>query len=139
MVGMSDANPLPRVGEVFFDDRGEDRALRLSWHPDAEVMVLSLWNSGVCSGTFRLAAGDVPAMLETLAHAIEVVPQRGRRHAGEAPVAVLVPEPAVPSPPSFPMTGEYRTQAPPPFPLPLDYGTESGQAVARPVGYGGSS
>ncbi len=81
MNAMSGANPLPRDGEVFFDDRGKDRALRLSWHSDAQVMVISIWNGGVCSGTFRLSARDVPAFMESLSQAMPSSPPRGRRHA----------------------------------------------------------
>lgn len=81
MNAMSGATPLPRDGEVFFDDRGKDRALRLSWHPDAQVMVISIWNGGVCSGTFRLPARDVPVFMESLAQAMPSSPPRGRRHA----------------------------------------------------------
>jgi hypothetical protein len=91
MGAMAGATPLPRVGEVFFDDRGEDRVLRLSWHPDAEVMVLSIWNGGSCTGTFRLAARDVPAIMETLSQGLPEPQPRGRRHA-----APVTDEPAVP-------------------------------------------
>jgi hypothetical protein len=28
----SDAAPLPRLGEVYFDVRGESRSMRLSWY-----------------------------------------------------------------------------------------------------------
>jgi hypothetical protein len=104
MGGMAGATPLPRVGEVFFDDRGEDRVLRLSWHPDAEVMVLSVWNGGVCTGTFRLAARDVPVLMETLSQGVPVPEPRGRRHA--APVEgepVGPPQPAAdPNPYTYP-------------------------------------
>ncbi|MCW2885106.1 MAG: hypothetical protein JWL58_1968 [Streptosporangiaceae bacterium] len=104
MGAMAGATPLPRVGEVFFDDRGEDRALRLSWHPDAEVMVVSIWNSGACTGTFRLAAKDVPVLMETLSQGVPVPQPRGRRHA--APVedepAGAHPAPAQPNPYTYP-------------------------------------
>src|SRR4051794_21581101 len=63
---MSAATPLPRQGDVFFDSRGDDRALRLSRHPDAGVVVLSLWNGGVCQGTFRMPADQIAAFAETL-------------------------------------------------------------------------
>jgi len=81
MSPMSDATPLPRVGEVFFDERGDDRALRLSWHPDSSVMVLSIWNRGVCTGTFRLPARDIPALLEAMGQGLPPSQPRGRRHA----------------------------------------------------------
>ncbi|GAA4629056.1 hypothetical protein GCM10023196_048140 [Actinoallomurus vinaceus] len=63
---MSAATPLPKQGDVFFDARGADRALRLSRHPDAGVVVLSLWNGGVCQGTFRMPADQIAAFAETL-------------------------------------------------------------------------
>ncbi len=58
--------PLPAHGEVFLDARGPDRTLRVSWHTDAETVVLSLWRNGVCAGTFRLCAEDVPELVEVL-------------------------------------------------------------------------
>src|SRR5215831_3404451 len=64
----SDAAPLPRLGEVFFDVRGSSRSMRLSWYADTGVAVFSIWQGGMCTGTFRLAIGDLPRMLETLEH-----------------------------------------------------------------------
>src|SRR5262245_56923039 len=62
----SDAAPLPRLGEVFFDVRGSSRSMRLSWYADTGVAVFSIWQGGMCTGTFRLAIGDLPRMVETL-------------------------------------------------------------------------
>jgi hypothetical protein len=64
----SDAAPLPRLGEVFFDVRGNSRSMRLSWYADTGVAVLSIWQGGMCTGTFRLAIGDLPRLVETLQH-----------------------------------------------------------------------
>ena len=58
--------PLPAVGEVFLDARGAGRALRVSWHREADVVVLSLWTGGTCSGTFRLPVEDVPGLVDAL-------------------------------------------------------------------------
>jgi hypothetical protein len=44
-----------------------DRALRVTWHPEAEMVVLSLWRDNVCAGSFRIPAADVPALISTLA------------------------------------------------------------------------
>ncbi|MEV5711523.1 hypothetical protein [Actinoallomurus sp. NPDC052274] len=63
---MSAATPLPKQGDVFFDSRGADRALRLSRHPDAGVVVLSIWNGGVCQGTFRLPSDQIATLAEAL-------------------------------------------------------------------------
>jgi hypothetical protein len=70
----SDAAPLPRLGEVFFDVRGSSRSMRLSWYSDTGVAVFSIWQGGTCTGTFRLPIDDLPRMIEAL--------QRGPRGAG---------------------------------------------------------
>lgn len=57
---------LPVRGEVFVDVRGEGRSLRVSWHHEDGVVVLSLWRSAVCTGTLRMAADDVPFLIATL-------------------------------------------------------------------------
>ena len=68
MAGMSpsDQVPLPRLGEVFFDVRGESRSMRLSWYGAAGVAVFSIWQADTCTGTFRLRIDDLPRMLESL-------------------------------------------------------------------------
>src|SRR6204780_710212 len=71
----SDAAPLPRLGEVFFDVRGDSRSMRLSWYADTGVAVFSIWQGGTCTGTFRLPIEDLPRMTEAL--------QRGPRGAGQ--------------------------------------------------------
>jgi hypothetical protein len=73
----SGAAPLPRLGEVFFDVRGDSRSMRLSWYADTGVAVFSIWQGGRCTGTFRLPIDDLPRMIETLQRG----PQRRRRPA----------------------------------------------------------
>ena len=63
---MATARPLPQTGSIYLDARGGDRALRVSWHPEADVVVLSLWRDNVCAGSFRMAVDDVPDVIETL-------------------------------------------------------------------------
>jgi hypothetical protein len=63
---MQTASPLPSTGGVFPDARGDARELRVSWHAEVGVVVLSLWRAGTCSGTFRLAIADVPALIDVL-------------------------------------------------------------------------
>src|SRR5690348_13089273 len=58
--------PLPRLGEVFFDVRSKARSLRISWYSDTGVAVLSIWQGGTCTGSFRLPMGDVPRLIATL-------------------------------------------------------------------------
>jgi hypothetical protein len=62
----SDAAPLPRLGEVFFDVRGNSRSMRLSWYADTGVAVFSIWQGGTCTGTFRLPIDDLTRMVEAL-------------------------------------------------------------------------
>ena len=63
---MRPVTPLPASGEVFLDPRGSGRALRVSWHAEADVVVLSLWRGRTCSGSFRLGVEDVPDLIEAL-------------------------------------------------------------------------
>jgi hypothetical protein len=63
---MPGATPLPKQGDVFFDSRRPDRSLRISRHPDAGVVVLSIWNGGVCQGTFQLSADRVRMFVDAL-------------------------------------------------------------------------
>jgi hypothetical protein len=59
-------SPLPSTGEVFLDSRGGARALRVSWHPEAGLVVLSFWRGGTCAGSFRLPVEDVPDLIAAL-------------------------------------------------------------------------
>lgn len=63
---------LPASGEVLVDTRGGDRALRVSWHHDLGVVVLSLWREERCVGTFRLSAAEVPALVNALVEGLAV-------------------------------------------------------------------
>src|ERR1700689_1543523 len=62
----SDAAPLPRLGEVFFDVRGSSRSMRLSWYSDTGVSVFSIWQGGTCTGTFRLPMEELPRLVDAL-------------------------------------------------------------------------
>jgi hypothetical protein len=122
----SDAAPLPRLGEVFFDVRGNSRSMRLSWYADTGVAVLSIWQGGMCTGTFRLAIADLPRMVETL--------QRGPDGQqpgwdGEAPGQAFADAPGD-------ATAQVRTMGPMSGqmmqPVPTDFRDDPG-----PVGYPG--
>jgi len=63
---MAKARPLPETGSIFLDARGGDRALRVSWHHDSGLVVLSLWRENVCAGSFRMSVDDVPDMIDML-------------------------------------------------------------------------
>ncbi len=63
---MPAVRPLPETGSIFLDARGGDRALRVSWHQDSGLVVLSLWRENVCAGSFRLAIDEVPDLIDLL-------------------------------------------------------------------------
>ena len=37
--------------------------MRVTWHPEADVVVLSLWRENACVGTLRLERHEVPALV----------------------------------------------------------------------------
>ncbi len=63
---MDRVSPLPSNGGVFFDPRDEARSLRVSYHADLDVFVLSLWRDAECLGSFQLPAQDSPRFVHTL-------------------------------------------------------------------------
>jgi hypothetical protein len=71
--GMS-SQPDRRLGEVFLDARGHGRAMRLTWHHEADLVVLSLWREGTCAGTFRLAKEDVNEFIDALIDGVRDAP-----------------------------------------------------------------
>jgi len=109
----SDAAPLPRLGEVFFDVRGESRTMRLSWYADTGVAVFSIWQGGTCTGTFRLPIADLPRMVEAL--------QRGPHGHGDQ----VTGEPPGSRDPRLP-----ATPGPPPPRPELDRDIQAGQTAA---------
>jgi hypothetical protein len=72
------ATPLPVTGEVFVDARGGERGLRVTWHPEAGLVVLSLWRGRACVGSFRLTEDEVPALIECLAGGLAERSRRAR-------------------------------------------------------------
>jgi hypothetical protein len=46
--------PLPRQGESFLDARGEDRTMRVSLHPERDLVVFSVWSGPACRASFQL-------------------------------------------------------------------------------------
>lgn len=63
--GVADLVPFPRSG-VVRDSRGQGRALRVTWHHEEGVVVLSTWRGPTCVGTVRVAPEDVPFLVDVL-------------------------------------------------------------------------
>jgi hypothetical protein len=114
----SDAAPLPRLGEVYFDVRGDSRSMRLSWYADTGVAVFSIWQGGTCTGTFRLPITDLPRMVEAL--------QQGPRGAAG--------EPAHEDPPAREAGRAGAARGPRPAVLDDDVETGQQTAAMRPPG-----
>jgi hypothetical protein len=74
---MSAARPLPERGSIFLDARGGARALRVSWHAESDLVVLSLWRDNLCVASFRLSIEEVPDLIEMLRAGLD----RAYRHA----------------------------------------------------------
>jgi hypothetical protein len=144
----SDAAPLPRLGEVFFDVRGNSRSMRLSWYADTGVAVFSIWQGGMCTGTFRLAIADLPRMVETLQRGpAGQRPDRGGDRPVQAPVQdpgrPLAPVPALADTLGGPRTGVAEYQLGPPDDDPRSVSTQylpgPGDYRADPSEHGSSS
>ncbi len=58
--------PLPRAGETYADARGEGRRLRVAWHAERDVVVLSLWRDNLCTGTVQLGAAEAADLVNVL-------------------------------------------------------------------------
>lgn len=81
---MSPARRLSDAGSVFLDRRGDDRALRVSWHHDDGIVVLSLWRDNVCTGSFRLQVDEVPQLVALLREGLDAQYVAARGHGERA-------------------------------------------------------
>jgi hypothetical protein len=77
--------PLPESGSIFLDARGGDRALRVSWHHESGLVVLSLWRDNVCSGSFRLGVDEVPDLIALLRGGLDVAYDRALAQRRDVP------------------------------------------------------
>jgi hypothetical protein len=93
---MGEVLPLPNRGEVFLDPRGEGRSLRVSWHPDENTLVLSLWQLGQCRATFRLQTEEVPDLVRALVAGLSDGLVQQRAAAQQAAAAATAGRPSPP-------------------------------------------
>jgi hypothetical protein len=68
--GMDRVSPLPSNGTVFFDPRDPARSLRVSYHEEQAVFVLSQWRGSDCLATFQLAVDEVPRLVYELTRSL---------------------------------------------------------------------
>ena len=67
---MAEVSALPTTGGVIFDARDDGRTLRVGWHPDDDLVVLSIWRRGVCAATCHMTRADAAALVADLAHGL---------------------------------------------------------------------
>jgi len=63
-------SPLPSHGDVLVGRDTAGRWLRVSPHPEAGRVVLSIWQDTTCVATVRLAETDVPDLVRVLTAAV---------------------------------------------------------------------
>ena len=80
MASISSVSPSPAGAEFFLDPRGDARSLRVRWHHEDGLVVLSLWRGGECTGTFRLPVEDVPTLIEALRAGLDAAYEDVRPH-----------------------------------------------------------
>jgi hypothetical protein len=68
---MSAVSPVPDGVAYFLDSRGDHRALRVRWHDEADVVVLSMWRGSECVASFRLAVEEVPDLIAALREGLD--------------------------------------------------------------------
>ena len=74
----ADVIALPSSGELLADVRGAGRWMRVTWHDEADVVVLSMWRQASCVGTVRLDRRQVPALVDALVTGLAAHDSRGR-------------------------------------------------------------
>jgi hypothetical protein len=115
---MGEIFPIPTVGDVFSDMRGDDRRMRVSYHEDPGVVVVSLWADTVCRGTFRLAARDVTRLIAVLSHvelSADATSMPDDHDMADAEANVVTPQLVTPAPEQ---TGDVNRAAVPPVRAP---------------------
>ncbi|MDX6285652.1 MAG: hypothetical protein QOG53_1137 [Frankiales bacterium] len=75
---MAEVTPLPLSGSVFFDRRDARRSMRVSWHAESKVFVISMWRDDVCIASFPLAADEAARFVHTVVRSL----------AGDDPVTI---------------------------------------------------
>jgi hypothetical protein len=152
MSGMSasDAAPLPRLGEVFFDVRGSSRSMRLSWYADTGISVFSVWQGGTCTGTFRLPQEELPRLIEALQRGMHYDPRDPRGTGGFARQLPGAPtDPRLTALPGYaggrdvdftgPVTGDFRALRPDEAGGMMMLGSASPRALPQGNGYADQS
>jgi hypothetical protein len=63
---VAEISPLPKAGHVFIDSADPNHWLRISWHEDQRIFVLSTWSNGRCEASFQLGAAEAVQLMNTM-------------------------------------------------------------------------
>ncbi|MFC4149606.1 hypothetical protein ACFO0M_25440 [Micromonospora mangrovi] len=97
---------MPSFGDLFTDVRGDDRTMRVSYHPDRGAVVVSLWSGTLCRGSFRMPVDDLDRLTALLAEIrSSTVPATPAAPAGGGSGAAVAGGP-VPAAPAVDQTGD---------------------------------
>ena len=70
---------------VAVDDvRGDERWLRVTWHPDTQTVVFSHWNGSVCSASTPVGLADATQVTELVLRALREAVDRQPNMSGPA-------------------------------------------------------
>jgi len=115
---MGEVLPIPTVGDVFRDVRGDDRTMRVSYHQDRGVVVVSLWAGAACRGSFRLAANDAGRLVALFSDIVSSAGVTGPNDTEIQAVADTIAAAPQRSAPSPDQTGDVSMSALPTLPIP---------------------
>ena len=82
---MAEVVALSAAGNVFLYARGAERAMRVTWHHEVDTVVLSIWQYDRCVSSFRLAADEVPELIQTLVDGLGAYVGLGKHRRAAAP------------------------------------------------------
>ncbi len=124
MSSMSEVVPLPSFGEVFFDERGQERVLRVTWHEG--TLVLSLWRGEMCTASFRMPMNDVGRLVDTLDQGFI---EAGGQYPDEDEPVHAADHAVYQDHGEFPGTGQYARPRPEDYASPQHYPDPATQVV----------
>ena len=71
---MTVVQAFPSHGDVFFDVRDDGRNLRINWHHERDLVVLSTWRHGSCIASCQVDRHDVPNLIAQLVDGLAFTP-----------------------------------------------------------------
>lgn len=72
---MTVVQAFPSHGDVFFDVRDDGRNLRVNWHHERDLVVLSTWRHGSCIATCQVDRTDIPKLIAQLVDGLAFEPR----------------------------------------------------------------